>query len=60
MTASTYTFGFVIEEQASPSMELIGGHIDDLAQDYPATAESIRAALQLIPPTITPMSLMPA
>jgi TetR/AcrR family tetracycline transcriptional repressor len=49
MTASTYTFGFVIEEQASPSMELIGGHIDDLAQDYPATAESIRAALQANP-----------
>jgi len=44
MTAITYTFGFVIEEQSSPSLEAIGDQIDELAQEYPFTAKSIKAS----------------
>jgi len=46
MTASTYTFGFVIEEQASPNIEDIEQFLDDeLANErYPRLMEAERAA----------------
>jgi AcrR family transcriptional regulator len=45
ITAITYTFGYVIEEQSSPSPDdLKGVDLDNFLSNFPATAAAIKAA----------------
>lgn len=45
ITAVTYTFGYVIEEQSSPSPDdLKGAELADFLENFPATAAAIKAA----------------
>lgn len=44
LTATTYTFGFVIEEQSSPSEEQFAGSAEDLMRDFPVAAEAMHGA----------------
>jgi TetR/AcrR family tetracycline transcriptional repressor len=43
MTATNYTFGYVIEEQASPNFEKMSDLIQEIREDYPVTAVAIKA-----------------
>jgi TetR/AcrR family tetracycline transcriptional repressor len=43
MTATNYTFGYVIEEQASPTFEQMADIVDEIRGEYPVTAEAIKA-----------------
>jgi TetR/AcrR family tetracycline transcriptional repressor len=42
MSAVAYTFGSVIEEQSSPSLDEITDLLDDMKDDYPTTVEVLK------------------
>ncbi|HUD08087.1 MAG TPA: TetR/AcrR family transcriptional regulator C-terminal domain-containing protein [Candidatus Saccharimonadales bacterium] len=45
-TTTTYTFGYVIEEQSSPSIGSFGDQLNALGQEYPTIAKAIKASKQ--------------